>query len=576
MPLRVIDYGNEFHVYWSFDQWHKRNLDAVKSLHPADRRYVVDNKKGNRYWWVHNRQRSHVEAWKETHRAEIILPETLKPEEIGQLPEMAELSIAIPYKDGVVPRPYQNTGVAQAMKLKRCLIGDEQGLGKTLQSIGTVIGLEAQGFNSFPCLVVCPSSTKLNWQREFHKFSNKRAMVLDSSLSAQKKKNWFTYIEHGMIDVVIVNYESLSTFCVESFPNEKTKTGKRKPWKSIDVKLKPFMSMFKSGILDESHRCKDSGTNQSKFIMRIFSTLEYRYLLSGTPVVNKPVDLFAQLAIMGQLNNFGGRDGFLKRYCEGGTGSSNLRELNYKMNLHCFFRREKKDVAKDLPEKLRQTILCDITTRHEYNKCKADFEQFLIDSGMYDDESIARRMRGEIMTKMMQLKQISAKGKMNEVKEFVNEVLESGEKLILFMHLHEIVDECKKLWPDAVTVTGRDGMEQRQKNIDAFQNNPNCNLIICNHKAAGVGITLTASSRVAFIEYPWTYADCVQCEDRAHRIGAKNTVMCTYFLGDDTVDERMWELISEKMSIGNTITGASDMMEMEMVDKTLTLFKRSK
>lgn len=82
---------------------------------------------------------------------------------------------------------------------------------------------------------------------------------------------------------------------------------------------------------------------------------------------------------------------------------------------------------------------------------------------------------------------------------------------------------------------------------------------------------------MAFVEYPWTYADCVQCEDRAHRIGQVNNVMCTYFLGQDTVDERMWEIISQKMIVGNTITGATDMMdEMEMVDKTLQLFNHNK
>ena len=165
---------------------------------------------------------------------------------------------------------------------------------------------------------------------------------------------------------------------------------------------------------------------------------------------------------------------------------------------------------------------------------------------------------------------------MNEVKEFVNEVLEAGEKLILFCNLHEIVDECLSIWPHAVTITGRDDMNKRQRHIDAFQKDPNCQLIICNHKAAGVGITLTASSRVAFIEYPWTYADCVQCEDRAHRIGQVNNVMCTYFLGQDTVDERMWEIIEEKMHIGNTITGASDEMQMDMVDKTMNLFNHKK
>jgi SWI/SNF-related matrix-associated actin-dependent regulator 1 of chromatin subfamily A len=571
MSLRVIDHGHEFHVHVDFNSFFRRNLDAVKSIEPAtDRRFVNDEKAGKKYWWVSGRQRDHVLLWEKTHHATILSPENLKPEEIGELPPIAELQIDLPLKDSVVLRPYQKQGIAQGMKFGKCLIGDEQGLGKTLEAIGVLVGI---GAAAFPCLVVCPASTKMNWQREWHKFSHKRAMILDSSMSAQQRKNWFSYVNHGMVDVVIINYESLSTFCVESYPQEKTKAGKRKPWKAADAVLKPFMSFFKSGILDESHRCKDKNTMQSKFILKIFHFLEYRLLLSGTPVVNKPVDLFPQLAIMGTLQHFGGRDGFMKRYCEGGSGANNLRELNYKMNLHCFFRREKKDVAKDLPEKMRQTILCDITTRSEYNRCLADFQKFLKDSGLYDDEAIARRLRGEIMTKMMQLKQISARGKMNEVKEFVSEVLEAGEKLILFCHLHEIVDECKRLWPEAVTITGRDDMKHRQANIDRFQTDPTCQLIICNHKAAGVGITLTASSRVAFIEYPWHYADCVQCEDRAHRIGQVNAVMCTYFLGQNTVDERMWEIILEKMSVGNTITGASDQMEMEMIDKTFQLFK---
>src|SRR5690606_25464179 len=105
---------------------------------------------------------------------------------------------------------------------------------------------------------------------------------------------------------------------------------------------------------------------------------------------------------------------------------------------------------------------------------------------------------------------------------FIDEVIDSGEKLIVFCILHSIVDELLNQYPNAVTVTGRDTTESKQANIDAFQNNPDVKLIICNIRAAGVGITLTASSRVAFVEYPLTYADCVQCEDRAHRIGQKN------------------------------------------------------
>jgi SWI/SNF-related matrix-associated actin-dependent regulator of chromatin subfamily A-like protein 1 len=578
MALIVIDHGHEFHVYWDWDHWAKRNLEAVKSIDPAtDRRYVNDPKKGKKYWWVSGSQRAEILKWQQTHHARIEIPENMRPEETGTWPPMPELTIDLPWRNGVVPREYQNQGIAQGIKFERTLIGDEQGLGKTLESVGVMIGLEVIGKSPFPCFVVCPATAKPNWKREWEKWSHKRCMILDSSMPAQQRRNWFSYVAAGLVDVVIINYESIDTFCVESYPKEKTKTGKKVPWKAEAVKLKEFMSCFKGGILDESHKCKDPTTNQSKFILRIFNTLPYRLLLSGTPVVNKPVDLFAQLGILGQLKHFGGATGFKKRYCgENEKGASNLRELNYKLNTHCFFRREKKEVAKDLPEKMRQIIYCDITTRVEYERCRQDFEQYLIDQGVFDDEAIARRLRGIIMTRMQMLKQISAQGKMNEVKEFVNEVLESGEKLVVFCHLHDIVDKCLHLWPHAVTVTGRDSMDARDRNILRFQTDPACNLIVCNHQAAGVAITLTASSRVAFIEYPWHYASCVQCEDRTHRIGQVNNVMCTYFSGIDTVDDRMLELIMEKMATGNTITGATDTMEMEMVDRTLSLFKKEK
>jgi len=152
-------------------------------------------------------------------------------------------------------------------------------------------------------------------------------------------------------------------------------------------------------------------------------------------------------------------------------------------------------------------------------------------------------------------------------------ITESGEKLILFHNLHEIGDEIRRLFPDAVSVNGRMDGPEKQRSIDRFQNDPKVQLIVCNIKAAGVGITLTASSRVAFIEYPWTYADCAQCEDRAHRIGQKNNVMCTYFLGQNTIDEDMYKMIQDKRHVGNAITGATDQMEMNFVDNVINLFK---
>lgn len=554
--MQITEHPHEFQIAIDFNQWFKRNTQAVKEL-PGRRWNPV-----KRIWHVPAHARNEVYNLRNTHRAVIRLASMLAPEVTGEIAPMPELEHSLPLKAQL--RPYQEQGIARAMQLRRLLIGDEQGLGKTLQSIGTVVGIEAAMKSaSFPCLVICPSSTKTNWKREWEKFSSKRAMVLDDKV----KNTWYQYWNVGMVDVFITNYESLKKYFVANIPVK----AKGQPLRSSEIQMKSVIDLFKTVIVDESHRCKDATTMQAKLVLRICNGKENVILLSGTPVVNKPIDLFPQLAIMGHAQTFGGRKDFLDRFCEGGRGAANLKELNYLLNKHCFFRREKKDVAKDLPEKQRQTIVCDITTRQEYNRAKNNFMQFLKDNGC-DDREIARKMKGEIMVQMGKLKQISALGKMNEVQEFVQEILDAGEKLILFCNLHQIVDSVLALFPQAVTVTGRDDMVARQRSIDAFQQDPKCQLIVCNIKAAGVGITLTASSRVAFIEYPWTYADCVQCEDRAHRIGQTNNVMCTYFLGADTIDERLFEIIQEKKTVGNTITGATDTMEMEMVDKMLNLF----
>src|SRR5690606_16650198 len=136
--------------------------------------------------------------------------------------------------------------------------------------------------------------------------------------------------------------------------------------RSSDIVMDDRIQLLKSMIVDESHRCKNPSTQQAKLTLRIAHEKEWVILLTGTPVVNKPIDLYPQLAIMNRLKEFGNRKGFLGRYCEGGRGAANLKELNYLLNQHCFFRREKKDVAKDLPEKQRQTIMCDITNREQY------------------------------------------------------------------------------------------------------------------------------------------------------------------------------------------------------------------
>ena len=114
---------------------------------------------------------------------------------------------------------------------------------------------------------------------------------------------------------------------------------------------------------------------------------------------------------------------------------------------------------------------------------------------------------------------------------------------------------------------------QKQHAVDSFQNDPDCKLIILNYKSGGTGLTLTAASRVGFIEFPWTYSDCEQAEDRAHRNGQKNAVNCYYFLGDKTIDRYMYNVIQTKKGIANEVTGTTTQIEEDVVNITMNLFQ---
>ena len=434
------------------------------------------------------------------------------------------------------PYPYQLDGIAFGLKHRRILIGDEPGLGKTLQSIGIV---DTAG--AYPALVICPSSLKINWQREFEKFTNKKALILDNAT----RTAWPYFLQIGMFHVAIVNYESLRKYFVWD-------TG-GKDFRLKDVVFNDAIKVFRSVIIDESHRVKDPSAQQTIFTRGIAEGKEWRILLSGTPVVNRAEDLVAQLSIMGRLQEFGGRAKFLADYGE----NDNLEELSQQLYRRCMIRREKEKVLTQLPDKTRTDLYVDIANREEYSLAEADLAEYLRQYTECTDREIRRKMRMEALVKFMTLRSLSAVGKVKQAIDFVRVFLASGKPLILFCSLHEIVDELCKAFPEAVTVTGRDNATDKQAAVDAFQSG-DAKLIVCSIKAAGVGLTLTASSNVAFIELPWTYADCCQCEDRAHRIGQKDNVNCYYLLGHHTIDHTLYRLIHHKKSIAAQIMAASD------------------
>ena len=527
-------------------------VKCVKRIPSA--KYVADGK----FWEVNTEDESYLRLmaeWAVKARIcyNVIWDKDEEPRKTFPKLEMPNLEVR--HNMTVEPYEYQKQGIAYALEKKRCIMGDEPGLGKTAQAIGTMTASRA-----FPCLVICPSALKVNWQREFRKFGDINAVILNErnqhtwqNLVSYKDKNGETAGK-----VFIVNYESIKKFFVKEI-----KDTNRFTLRSIIFNDK--IKLFRSVIIDESHKCKSSKTHQAKFVQGICKGKEYVLELTGTPVVNSNIDLCEQLNIMERLNDFGGYKEFKERYCGGLNGSSNSTELNYLLRKYCFFRRQKKDVLKWLPEKTRSYIVTDIDNRQEYEDASNDLLKYLVDYKNASEDKIQRAIRGEVMVKMGILKQISAKGKIKAASEIIHDTIDGGEKLIVFCFLKQVVQDLKKEFKDAVTVTGEDNTKEKQRAVDAFQNDPNTKLIILNYKSGGTGLTLTAASNVLFVEFPWTYSDCCQAEDRAHRNGQKNAVNCTYLLGKDTIDEYMYNIIQRKKKVSNCVTGTDDIVKEEKI-----------
>ena len=352
-----------------------------------------------------------------------------------------------------------------------------------------------------------------------------------------------------IFDVVVVNYESLRKFFVWGIEAENPKSFRLK-----DVVFCPGVALFKSVIIDESHKVKDSTSQQAIFTKGIANGKEYIILLSGTPLVNNAADLIPQLSIMDRLKDFGGVAGFAALFAAQGG----LKGIGEVLRKKCLIRREKETVLKDLPPKTRVQLFVDIDNREEYNVAIEDIEKYLIEYKKCTNYEVARKMRMKALVRFMNLRSLAARGKVKGAVDVVRLLLESTSKVILFCSYHEVVDELYRHFPDAVSVTGRDSVQEKQAAVDAFQNDPNTHLIICSIKAAGVGLTLTASSTVVFLEMAWTYADCLQAEDRAHRIGAKDNVTCYYLLAPNTIDAALYTIVYKKKGMAQSLMACSD------------------
>jgi len=467
--------------------------------------------------------------------------------------------------------PFQKAGVAYVVKAKRVLIADEPGLGKTVEALASI-----QATGGYRAVVVCPASLKLNWRKEVLKWLPGRTVhILDGRALAPT-----SFYE---ADIVIVNYEVLASH-VE----------------------KLLQVGFRTLIADESHYLKASKTMRSKAVMALRKGAEYVLLLTGTPVLNRPLELASQLAVLDRLDDLGGFWKFVHRYCDAQhtgfgwdfSGASNLGELNERLRACCFVRREKKDVLTELPAKRRTVVPLEIENRKEYERAKADIVSWVGERAASDSEfraslrgltkeeakvRQAERMaeaetkaeRAEQLVRIEALKQLCVQGKMKAVAEWVTEFLESGQKLVLFAQHIAVQKELLNRFPEAARLLGEDSGEVRDRNVTRFQTEAGCRLMVVSLQAGGLGLTLTAASNVAFIELGWTPAIHDQAEDRLHRIGQQDSVTAWYLLAGQTIEEEIADLIDKKRAVVTAATVGGEATEAGMLTTLLRELRKS-
>lgn len=457
-----------------------------------------------------------------------------------------EADFEVPMFKGTL-RPFQKAGVKYIVKNKRVLVGDEMGLGKTIETIAAI-----QYSGNVPALINCPNTLKLNWQREIKKFTDYKVVVLNSDDKV---------IPAGA-DIYVTNYNALVKHAEEL------------------SKIK-----FQTLVADESHYLKNNKAQRTQAFTGLVEKCnpEFVLLLTGTAIVNRPSELISPLTILDKLNDFGGFWGYAKQYCGAYrdkfglnmSGATNLPELHEKLRSLCYIRRNKSEVLTELPAKNRQVIELEINNRAKYEKAKNDLISYLkaearedkkfIDSiqdlneeeqraakKIYREQKAKNAEAAEHLVRINELKQLTVEGKLDEAKAWIKDVIETGEKLVVFAIHTKVVNELAKEF-GCRKINGETSAEERDAAVQDFQNNPETKLIVLNIQAGSVGLTLTAAQKLAFVELGWTPGEHDQAEDRIHRIGQVGSVNIYYLIASDTVDIDIYDLIEKKREITNVV-----------------------
>lgn len=452
--------------------------------------------------------------------------------------------------------PFQREGVRFALQHGgRILLADEMGLGKTLQAIAVVSCIR----ESWPVLVLAPSSLRLHWAsmiQQWLDIPSSEILVVLSQWGGSNKAG-FKIVPSNTKKSVHLD----GVFNIVSY--------------DIVPKLQdPLMaSTFKVVIADESHFLKNAQAKRTGASLPLLQKAQYVILLSGTPALSRPIELFKQLEAL-YPNVYKNVHEYGNRYCKGGIfgvyqGASNHEELHSLMKATLMIRRLKKDVLSELPQKRRQQVFLDLGEK-EMRHVNSLFRELEVIKGKHklaQSEEEAKSLKFAEKSLITKIYTASAEAKIPAVLDYLGTMVEADCKFLIFAHHQPMIESIHnyllKKKVGCIRIDGSTPSALRQALVTDFQEKETIKAAVLSIKAGGVGLTLTAASTVIFAELSWTPGDLIQAEDRAHRIGQVSSVNVCYLLANDTVDDIIWDVVQSKLeNLGQMLDGHEKSLEV--------------
>ena len=459
--------------------------------------------------------------------------------------------------DGTVGRKLydiQKTGIKFLLSRDGCLLADDMGAGKTIQSVISALESGAKKI-----LIVCPTAVKINWQREISYFG-----CDDSTIISGKK--W-----DNQAKFTIINFDILKNF--HMVPGDKIKE-EDICWDNQYLVNADFDLI----IIDEAHKLKNHKSNRGSIMKDVCTNYGKKkvWLLSGTPVANRPMDYYNLLKLIGSpiADNW---KHYVLRYCDGKqitttlkngyrkkvwltNGATNLEELALKSK-NVYLRRLKSEIG-DMPEKTIIPAYRKLTTK-QWGEYEDLWEEYLI-------ERKRKKKSGEperALVELGLLRKYIAMQSIPHTIELVEDMVEQGNKAIIFTNYTEELQALVSHFGNrCVFHFGEMNDKTKQNSIDKFQTNDKIEVFIGNIMSAGVGITLTKATYVVFNSFDWVPGNNEQAEDRAYRLGQKNNVTVYYQLFEDTVSMTMWQTLHRKKKVIDIIMGEQEINEEAAIE----------